>query len=226
VLVVSPLPRRQDDFLCTLTSQLLCFDLFIMASSATKPSKKRIGRKRLPPLAPGPAIQFVVASHPDEFRADNTMRHVRSHVMYKHREQRGSSPGDRGKRREGSKTPVTIRTPSPMTATSDGVLEDNYFLSPTRGGLSHPVWERDFYNYTSGAPEDPLRTLAARIISATTAAPARSAPPLSEEASEFPFASHVALGQEPLESLKREYISSTEFFCHGMWSTFRFLCQC
>jgi hypothetical protein len=108
-----------------------------------------------------------------------------------------------------------------MTATSDGVLEDNYFLSPTRGGLSHPVWERDFYNYTSGAPEDPLRTLAARIISATTAAPARSAPPLSEEASEFPFASHVALCQEPLESLKREYISTAEFFCHGMWSIFR-----
>lgn len=31
---------------------------------------KRVGRKRLPPLVPGAALQFEVASHPDDFRAD------------------------------------------------------------------------------------------------------------------------------------------------------------
>jgi hypothetical protein len=192
-----------------------------MSSSSTdpKPSKRRIGRKRLPPLAPGPAIQFVVASHPDEFRAGNTMRNVRSHVMYKHRERRGSSPPDKGKHRERSTTPaIATRTPSPMTTSSDGILEDNNFLSPPPARPSGTAWNEDFYNYTSvPAATDPMRTLAARIISATTAAPARSAPPMFQEASEFPFSGHNVLEHEPLESLKQEYIQSTDFFCHGMF---------
>ncbi|KAH7093742.1 hypothetical protein FB567DRAFT_179896 [Paraphoma chrysanthemicola] len=192
-----------------------------MAASAPKSSKKRIGRKRLPPLAPGPSIQFVVAGHPDEFKADNTMRHVRSHVMYKHREQRGPSPGDRGKKRERSRTPRTTRTPSPMTTTSDGVLEDDDFLSPSSAIFSHPAWTRDFYDYTSGALEDPLGILAARLLSATTAAPARSAPPMMEETSEFPFSRHDLFTHEPLNSLKQEYISQTNFFCHDLpWMHF------
>lgn len=186
------------------------------SSSEPKPSKKRVGRKRLPPLAPGPAIQFVVASHPDEFRAGSTMRNVRSHVMYKHREQRGSSPSDRGKSREGSRTrTIATRTPSPMTTNSDGILEDNNFLAPSSARQSSTVWNEAFYNYTSEPTTNPMRTLAARIISATTSAPARSAPPMFEEASEFPLSGHNVLGHESLESLKQEYISSTGFFCHG-----------
>ncbi|KAF2815827.1 uncharacterized protein BDZ99DRAFT_541746 [Mytilinidion resinicola] len=46
--------------------------------------RKRSGRKRLPPVAPGPPLQFVTATHPDDFKADSTMRNIRSHVMYKH----------------------------------------------------------------------------------------------------------------------------------------------
>lgn len=68
--------------------------------------KKRSGRKRLPPVAPGPPLQFVTATHPDDFKADSTMRNVRSHVMYKHHahdaqqapKSRSSTPsGSRGK---------------------------------------------------------------------------------------------------------------------------------
>jgi hypothetical protein len=192
--------------------------LNMASSSDPTPSKKRIGRKRKPPLAPGPSIQFVVASHPDEFKDCDTMRNVRSHVMYKHREQRGSSPSDKRKSREGSSTPaITPRTPSPMTTTSDGVLEDNNFLAPSSARRSGTVWNDEFYNYTSGPyATDPMRTLAARIISATTAAPARSAPPMFEGALQFPFPEHNVLTQDSLSSLKQDYINSTEFFCHGM----------
>ncbi|KAF1848922.1 uncharacterized protein K460DRAFT_404184 [Cucurbitaria berberidis CBS 394.84] len=187
-----------------------------MASpSDPKPSKKRIGRKRLPPLAQGPAIQFVVATHPDEFRAGETMRNVRSHVMYKHREQRGSSPSDRTKSREGSSAPTTMQTPSLMTTSSDGVLEDNNFLAPTPIRHHSTIWDRDFYRYSIQSPSaDPTRSLAARIISAITAEPARSAPPVFEEACEYPFPANTMLRHESLEKLRQEYINSTEFFCH------------
>ena len=187
------------------------------SSSESRSAKKRVGRKRLPPLAPGPSIQFVVASHPDEFKAGETMRNVRSHVMYKHREHRGASPSDRRRSREGSRTPaVTTRTSSPMTTNSDGILEDNNFLAPSSARQSGTVWNEQFYNYTSQPPTDPMRALAARIISATTAAPARSAPPMFEQASEFPFAAHTIAGHDSLENLKQEYINNTDFFCHGM----------
>lgn len=186
--------------------------------SSSSSSKKRIGRKRLPPLAPGPPIQFVVASHPDDFKAGSTMRNVRSHVMYNHREQRGSSPLDRGIRREGGGTSrATTRTPSPMTTISDDILEDNRFLSPTQSRGSHTASNVDFYNCTSGAqPMQPMRALAARIISTTTAAPPRSAPPEVHESIEFPFPEHNFWTQDSLESLTQEYISGTQFFCHGM----------
>lgn len=180
-------------------------------------SKKRIGRKRLPPLAPGPPIQFVVASHPDDFKADSTMRNVRSHVMYNHREQRGSSPLDKGKGKEsGGASGVNTRTPSPMTTASDGILEDNTFLSPTQLRRSGTVSNQDFYNYTSGPqPRQPMRTLAARIISTITATPARSAPPEVHESIEFPFPEQAFSSQDSLENLTQAYINSTQFFCHG-----------
>ncbi|KAH7383850.1 hypothetical protein BKA66DRAFT_417136 [Pyrenochaeta sp. MPI-SDFR-AT-0127] len=185
------------------------------SSSDPRPSKRRIGRKRLPPLAPGPPIQFVIANHPDEFKAGDTMRNVRSHVMYKHREQRGPSPLGNPKSREGSSAPTDRRTPSPMTTNSDGVLEDNNFLAPTPIRHHSTIWDGEFYRYNTQSPSvDPMRTLAARIISATTAEPARSAPPVFEDASEYPFPTNSVLGYESLEDLKQDYINNTEFFCH------------
>lgn len=187
------------------------------SSSDPKPSKRRVGRKRLPPLAPGPSIQFVVANHPDEFKAGDTMRNVRSHVMYKHRELRGSSPSEKGKSREGSRTPRTsTRTPSPRSTTSDGILEDNTFLAPTPIRYHSTSWDGELYRYNSQSPStDPMRLLTARIISATTAVPARSAPPAFEASTEYPFPANAVLGHESLEDLKNEYMNSTNFFCHG-----------
>lgn len=188
-----------------------------MASSSNpKPSKRRIGRKRLPALAQGPSIQFVVANHPDEFKAGDTMRNVRSHVMYKHRDQSESSPSGRTKSREGSSAPTATRSPSPMTTTSDSVLEDNDFLAPTSTRHHSTIWDAEFDRYNAVSPlKHPVRTLAARIISATTAEPARSAPPVFEEASEYPFPTNLVPRFESLESLRHDYINSTDFFCHG-----------
>lgn len=188
---------------------------FPMASSS-EPKKKRTGRKRLPPLAPGPPIQFVVAGHPDEFKAGETMRNVRSHVMYKHREYRGASPSGKGKAGEGSRIPAaTSRTPSPMTPRLNGILEDNKFLMPSSAERSNTIWNEQLYNYTSQHLTDPVRALAARILSAMTAAPARSAPPNYEESSEYPFLGHTTLTFESLENLKQDYMNNTDFFCHG-----------
>jgi hypothetical protein len=189
-----------------------------MASpSETRSSRRRIGRKRLAPLPPGPDIQFVVASHPDDFKDGATMRNVRSHVMHKHKEHRGSPPSEKRRSGEGSKVSAApTQTPNLTTSTSDGVLEDNVFLTTSPARRPSTVWNDEFYHYTSGPhATDPMRTLAARIISAATAAPARSAPAMFEQASEFPFTDHSASTQEPLASLKQEHINSTTFFCHG-----------
>lgn len=191
------------------------------SSSDPKASKKRVGRKRKPPLPPGPPMQFVVANHPDQFKAGQTMRNVRSHVMYKHREQRGPSPGGKGKSVDGRRTPGTItRTPSPLATQSDGGVEHNEFnsrfLAPSAARSSNAAWDQDLYKYTSESPSNsPARDLAARIISATTASPARSAPPMFEDATQFPFpGSHIA-DPSSLDTLKQNYINTTEFFCHG-----------
>jgi hypothetical protein len=186
------------------------------SSSEPKSSKKRAGRKRLPALAPGPAIQFVVASHPDDFKDGDTMRNIRSHVMYKHRE-RGLSPSERQKRREGSSTPVApTRTPSPMTSSSNGLLEDRNILTTSSASRSGTIGDQEYYNsLLEPHMSSPMRTLAAQIISATTSTPARSAPAISERASELLFAEHGALTQNSLASLKQEHINNTAFFCHG-----------
>jgi hypothetical protein len=186
-----------------------------MASpNATKSAKKRVGRKRLPPLPQGSPIQFVVASHPDDFRADETMRHVRSHVMYKHRgEQRGVSPRERSKSAEKSGlSTVTTRTPSPTTAQSKEIVQTNELLAPP--ALSDTTWESDSYRYVSQSPSiDPMRNLAARIIAAITTDPMQSAPP-PFDASEYPFPSHTGAGsQGSLEELRTQYIGGTDLFC-------------
>ncbi|KAF2110852.1 hypothetical protein BDV96DRAFT_192468 [Lophiotrema nucula] len=195
------------------------------SQSDPKASKKRAGRKRLPPLAPGPALQFVVASHPDDFKADETMRNVRSHVMYKHRgEQRGVSPRDRSKSGERSNRRIAgTRTPSPMTTNSDGILEDdnifpegNSFLAPPRRRST--VWDGQFIQLMSqSAQMGPVRDLAARIISACTAEPARSAPPTFHQGSEFPFPSGSAIAQESLQDLKAVYVEGGEFCQNRVW---------
>ncbi|KAF2260045.1 hypothetical protein CC78DRAFT_571455 [Lojkania enalia] len=187
-------------------------------TSPTEPksTKKRAGRKRLPPLAPGPALQFVVASHPDDFKADDTMRNIRSHVMYKHRgEQRGISPL-RGSRSTERRRATFTRTPSPMTTASDGYLEDSNYLAPPRRRST--IWDGQFIQFMSQSSQlGPARDLAARIISATTAEPPRSAPPTFDQGSEFPFLGSNILGQQSLEDLKNLHFQSGEFCQDRAW---------
>lgn len=186
-----------------------------------KASKKRVGRKRLPPMPPGPALQFVVASHPNDFKADDTMRNIRSHVMYKHRgEQRGGSKSPRDRSRSGGQSsrpmlPYT-RTPSPMTASADDIMDDSFLAPPTRRRST--IWDGEFYRLMSQSPSvDPMRNLVARIIAAMTAEPARSAPPSFEQGSEYPFPGANPLGQETLDDLKRMYMDRSEFISGKMF---------
>lgn len=187
-------------------------------SSSTDPKtgKKRVGRKRLPPLAQGPALQFVVASHPDDFKAGQTMRHIRSHVMYKHRgdQRTGSkSPTPRSRSRERRRTySSATRTPSPtMTTSSEGLPDDHMYLAPPSGRRS-TIWDGDLYRLMPQSPaREPSRNLVGRIIAATTAEPARSAPPMTDQGSEYPFPHSGSLGQESLEDLKYTYFDNTVF---------------
>ena len=154
------------------------FPTLTMASKdESKASKKRAGRKRLPPLAPGPALQFVVASHPDDFKADDTMRNVRSHVMYKHRGEQGRSRSPSVKSMSGrsSSRPISAtRTPSPLMRRrrTESMPGDNHFLAPRDqrcGG-----WEGGFYPLMPQCQlADPDRDLARRILVAATAEPDR-----------------------------------------------------
>jgi hypothetical protein len=188
------------------------------SSTDPKGSKKRTGRKRLPPLAPGPALQFVVASHPDDFKADNTMRNIRSHVMYKHRgeqQRRSGSPADTSKRGSRRSTPLSItRTPSPLTTRSDGNLDESSYsaLSVRRRSAT---WDSEIYRFISQSPTpDPARDIVQRIIAASTADPPRSAPPTFDQGSEFPFPSNLSMDVETLSDLKHLYIDRNEW-CHG-----------
>ncbi|KAF1937620.1 hypothetical protein EJ02DRAFT_469556 [Clathrospora elynae] len=198
-----------------------------MASSSNQkqPFKRRPGRRRLPPLAQGPAFQFVVASHPDEFKDGETMRNVRSHVMYKHREQRESSPRDSIRSREGSSVTVsTTCTPSPMATNTNGMLDDTY-LAPTPARHHGTVWSQDTYRFDTPSPsESPTRALAARILSATTTATARSAPPMFREPSEYTFPARNVSEHQSLEDLKCDWIHNTAFFCHDS-SWMQYICD-
>jgi hypothetical protein len=80
------------------------FMSLVAAPPEPRPDKKRIGRRRLPPLEPGPALKFVVADHPDDFRAGNTMRSVRSHSMYKVRQDRDTIKSHEANRATASTT--------------------------------------------------------------------------------------------------------------------------
>jgi hypothetical protein len=182
-------------------------------SSGNEPKavKKRSGRKRLPPLAPGPALQFVVASHPDDFKADDTMRHIRSHVMYKHRgnqEPRSESPPDMFTRRGRNKALSVSRTPSPMVTPTQSPFEDCNHFAPVSMRRS-TVWDGEFHTLLSQSPcADPARELATRVIAATTAepVPARSAPPAYNQNSEYPFPTSALVGTESLDHLRSLYV--------------------
>ncbi|KAF2655436.1 hypothetical protein K491DRAFT_716248 [Lophiostoma macrostomum CBS 122681] len=185
-----------------------------------KGSKKRAGRKRLPPLPAGPPLQFVVASHPDQFKANDTMRNIRSHVMYKHRgEHRAESPGDLQRGESSRHSMATTRTPSPTVVSAEEFTEDHHFLAPPSRHRS-TIWDKEFYRIMSQSPSlDPIRNLAARIIAVTTAEPARSAPPSLDQGSEYPFPSGNVLSQESLEDLKHQYLLSSSFCQDPPWMT-------
>lgn len=184
---------------------------FVMASSSeSKPAKRRVGRRRLPPLAQGPALQFVVANHPDDFRAGKVMRNVRSHVMYKHRENNGSSPTDLGSSQEGNSAPSNMTpSPSPTTTGSGGRLQ-----IPAR--QTNTSWEQDPYDIQTPSPStNPVRRLAAQILTGARSVPTRSASPTFEGASEYPFPARDTMSPEPLEDLRHNWIATTAFFCHS-----------
>lgn len=151
------------------------------------------------------------------------MRHVRSHVMYKHRgDQQGGSPIELSRSRQDSA--ALTRTPSPMTASSDGALEDTFTLPPAARRRS-TIWDGACYQYMSQSPSiDPLRNLAARIIACTTAEPARSAPPTFEDESEFPFPSAASLSAtESLDDLRELFLKNSELFDAGDLSACRWM---
>lgn len=140
------------------------------------------------------------------------MRSVRSHVMYKHRgEQRDVSPTECRRSRQSSA--ALTQTPSPRTTSYDGALEDMFNLPPAARRRS-TIWDDSWYQYMSQSPSiDPLRNLAARIIAAITAEPARSAPPTFEDESEYPFPSAVNFsGPESLDDLREDFLKNSDFF--------------
>ncbi|KAL6707271.1 hypothetical protein ACN47E_004259 [Coniothyrium glycines] len=181
--------------------------------------RRRIGRRRQAPLPPGPAIQFVVANHPDHFRQTQTMRNVRSHVMYRHREQEGSSASESNMSREGSSTPFLSMTapPSPARVPSDGASEDNSHLSFEPTHARGTSWDGGPSNFiTTTTSTDPLRTLISQIASALTAIPASNVPPGYEDTYETPFQAPSSSGNDSLDVLRSEYIERTNFFVHDL----------
>ena len=155
----------------------------------------------------------MVANHPDDFRADETMRHVRSHVMYKHRGDQGSSPRDRSKSGERhDMSTITSRTPSPLTPRSKMVVGSNDFLAPPPSRSTS--WECKWYQYMAQSPSiDPVRNLAARIMATMSTEPGPSAPP-SFDASEYPFPGYGDVpGHDNLEELKTHYVGNADLFC-------------
>lgn len=192
--------------------------LATMASpNGTSSSKKRLGRRRLPPLEPGPALQFVIASHPDQFRAGKTMRHVRSHVMYKHRTDRKivSGRGTVGVQRSTSALPSTAS--SPVLTGSDTSLSDRDCLLPPQVRPRSTTWTGHSPQHMPHAsPPSTLSTLIHQIVSLTQGAYARSAPPVFEGASAFPFPTLYGIYGDPLQNLKLQYIDSCGFRSEGL----------
>jgi hypothetical protein len=182
-------------------------------------SRRRPGRRRLPPLEPGPALQFVVANHPDQFRAGKTMRHIRSHVMYKHRTERKTPSHDRPHTTlQRSASAYASSAASPALIGSDVSAREVDYLAPTLPRPRSGTWSGPPPpQYTSHiiAPSA-LRKLIHHILSSTQGLYAQSAPPIFENASAFPFPGLFGSCIDSLDSLRSEYIEQSTFFCHGM----------
>ncbi|KAF9697762.1 hypothetical protein EKO04_004113 [Ascochyta lentis] len=181
-------------------------------SNDSSTSKKRLGRRRLPPLEPGPALQFVVANHPDQFRASKTMRHVRSHVMYANRTERKTASTDRSKiglRRSASECASSTSAPTIP------ISEANHLIPPP-SRPRNSTWTRGLPDRTFNAPS--LSTLQAIINQigspTTTAGSTQSAPPNFEDVPACPFPSMYSTNRVPFGTLKQHYISSSTFFCN------------
>lgn len=133
--------------------------------------------------------------------------------MYKHRvEQTGGSPTERSESRDGRPGSAGLtQTPSPIN--SDGALEENHHLSSAPRRRSS-AWDGALYQYLSQPSSiDPLRNLAARIIAATTAEPARSATPKFEGKYEYPFPPNLSIpGLDSLHELTEVYLRSSNLF--------------
>ena len=187
------------------------------SNSDSSSSKRRLGRRRLPPLEPGPALQFVVASHPDQFRAGKTMRHVRSHVMYKHRTERKMTTNE--------KTKVNLHRSASAcaseTSLADANNSDETFIDTDH--LVSPKSRPRSSTCTGGLPECTsfvptpftLRALVHEIMSLTTETSARSAPPTFGDAIAFPFPSAYNPSGSTLDGFRRQYIAGSNFFCHS-----------
>ncbi len=189
-----------------------------MASSNEPPlSKRRLGRRRLPPLEPGPALQFVIANHPDQFRAGKTMRHVRSHVMYKHRTDKRTTTNERTSTSlPRSASACASSTPSPVPASRSISNSDGEYLTAQYSRPRSSTWTGDVTQIsTSASYPSTLRTLVHRILSSTHVAYARSAPPTFEDASAFPFPGFYGTQNDSIEDLRQQYFEHCSFFSIG-----------
>lgn len=184
-------------------------------------SRRRPGRRRLPPLEPGPALQFVVANHPDQFRAGKTMRNVRSHVMYKHRIERKAFSHDCPTTTlQRSASGYASSTASRALTSSDASTSELDCLPPTQVRLRSGTWSGPTLStYMPYTPEpSALRSLIHQILSVTQGSHAQSAPPVFEDASAFPFPGLYGSRSDPLSSLRSQYIENSTFTCQGMSS--------
>jgi hypothetical protein len=144
------------------------------------------------------------------------MRHVRSHVMYKHRDFRYERPRDENAHGSQRSTALTARsrTLSPGTSIPDTTHQQPDPSTPTRHRSG--TWTGDVRETARFTDRlDPVRYIAHRILTAPSTVLARSAPPLFEQSAEFPF--WGIKGAEPgsLDDLQRQYMSCTCVFSHG-----------
>lgn len=194
-----------------------------MASTSEPLStKRRLRKRRLPPLEPGPALQFVVANHPDQFRADKTMRHVRSHVMYKHRtEQKPTSSNKVQLSEHRFLSAYASNMPSSMMSCPEETPGNFATLLPAQSRPRSSTWTGSYPECIAYVPPpSTLRSLIYEIVSATTVPSARSAPPIFENALAFPFPGLYSVYQDPFHDLKQQYIDRTCFFCNGKLSLY------
>ncbi|CAA9962576.1 hypothetical protein P3342_002263 [Pyrenophora teres f. teres] len=81
------------------------------------------------------------------------------------------------------------------------------------------------YDIQTPSPStNPVRRLAAQILTGARSVSTRSASPICERASEYPFPARDTVSPEPLEDLKHNWIGTTAFFCHNQ-TWMRYVCD-